>query len=71
MFPIVSYSGNAALEYVTTTWAHRYSMSMSASCAGSPIPARWVKVRLIIYDKDSSNKTIKDIKEQEVYAGRS
>ncbi|MEM9396713.1 MAG: DNA-directed RNA polymerase subunit beta, partial [Pseudomonadota bacterium] len=28
-----------------------------------------VKVRLIIYDKDSSNKTIKDIKEQEVYMG--
>ena len=28
-----------------------------------------VKVRLIIYDKDSANKTIKDIKEQEVYMG--
>jgi DNA-directed RNA polymerase subunit beta len=28
-----------------------------------------VKVRLIIYDKESSNKTIKDIKEQEVYMG--
>jgi DNA-directed RNA polymerase subunit beta len=28
-----------------------------------------VKVRLIIYDKDSSNKAIKDIKEQEVYMG--
>ncbi|KXS47279.1 MAG: DNA-directed RNA polymerase subunit beta, partial [Marinobacter sp. T13-3] len=28
-----------------------------------------VKVRLIIYDKESSNKAIKDIKEQEVYMG--
>ena len=28
-----------------------------------------VKVRLIIYDKESANKTIKDIKEQEVYMG--
>jgi DNA-directed RNA polymerase subunit beta len=28
-----------------------------------------VKVRLIIYDKESSNKSIKDIKEQEVYMG--
>ena len=28
-----------------------------------------VRVRLIIYDKDSSNKAIKDIKEQEVYMG--
>ena len=28
-----------------------------------------VKVRLIIYDRDSSNKAIKDIKEQELYMG--
>ena len=28
-----------------------------------------VKVRLIIFDKESSNKAIKDIKEQEVYMG--
>ena len=32
------------------------------------VPLR-VKVRLVIYDKDSSNKAIKDIKEQEVYMG--
>lgn len=29
-----------------------------------------VKVRLIIYDRESNNKAIKDIKEQEVYNGR-
>ena len=28
-----------------------------------------VKVRLIIYDKESSNKAVKDVKEQEVYMG--
>ena len=28
-----------------------------------------VKVRLIIYDKESSSKSIKDIKEQDVYMG--
>ena len=28
-----------------------------------------VRVRLIIYDKESTNKAIKDIKEQEVYMG--
>src|SRR5690606_30761068 len=28
-----------------------------------------VKVRLIIYDRESANKAIKDIKEQEVYMG--
>ncbi|NVJ11066.1 DNA-directed RNA polymerase subunit beta, partial [Myxococcus sp. AM001] len=32
------------------------------------VPLR-VKVRLIIFDKESSNKAIKDIKEQEVYMG--
>ena len=28
-----------------------------------------VKVRLIIYDKESSSKAVKDVKEQEVYMG--
>ena len=28
-----------------------------------------VKVRLIIYDKESSTKSVKDVKEQEVYMG--
>ena len=28
-----------------------------------------VKVRLVIYDRESSNKAVKDIKEQEVYMG--
>lgn len=32
------------------------------------VPLR-VKVRLIIFDRESSNKAIKDIKEQEVYMG--
>ena len=32
------------------------------------VPLR-VRVRLLIYDKESSNKAIKDIKEQEVYLG--
>lgn len=34
------------------------------------VPLR-VKVRLIIFDRESSNKAIKDIKEQEVYMGKS
>lgn len=70
VFPIVSYSGNAALEYVS------YQLGKPAfdvnECMLRGVtyacPLR-VKVRLIIYDKDSSNKTIKDIKEQEVYMG--
>jgi len=70
VFPIVSYSGNAALEYVgyrlgRPVFDVKECQSRSVTYA---VPLR-VKVRLIIYDKDSSNKTIKDIKEQEVYMG--
>ncbi len=70
VFPIVSYSGNAALEYVD------YSLGKPAfdeeDCklrsVTFAVPLR-VRVRLVIYDKDSSSKAIKDIKEQEVYMG--
>jgi DNA-directed RNA polymerase subunit beta len=70
VFPIVSFSGNAALEYVS------YRLGEPAfdvkECIQRGVtyaaPLR-VKVRLIIYDKESSNKAIKDIKEQEVYMG--
>ena len=70
VFPIVSYSGNAALEYVgyrlgKPVFDVKECQSRSVTYA---VPLR-VKVRLIIYDKDSSNKAIKDIKEQEVYMG--
>ncbi len=70
VFPIVSYSGSAALEYVsyrlgTPVFDEKECMSRGVTYAA---PLR-VKVRLIIYDKDSSNKAIKDIKEQEVYMG--
>ena len=70
VFPIVSYSGNAALEYVgyrlgRPVFDVKECQSRSVTYA---VPLR-VKVRLIIYDKDSSNKAIKDIKEQEVYMG--
>ena len=67
VFPIVSYSGSAALEYV------EYRLGEPAfdvkECVLRGItyaaPLR-VKVRLVIYDKESSNKAVKDIKEQEV-----
>ena len=70
IFPISSYSGNAALEYVS------YALGKAAfdvtECvlrgATYACPLR-VKVRLIIYDRESSSKAIKDIKEQEVYMG--
>ncbi len=70
VFPIVSYSGNAALEYVsyrlgTPTFDEKECMLRGVTYAA---PLR-VKVRLIVYDKESSTKAIKDIKEQEVYMG--
>ena len=70
VFPIVSYSGNAALEYVDyALGAPAFDVSeCQLRGVTYAVPLR-VKVRLIIYDKESSNKTIKDIKEQEVYMG--
>ena len=70
VFPIESYSGNARLEYVD--YALGKSVFDVEECklrgATYAAPLR-VRVRLVLVDKDSPNKTIKDIKEQEVYLG--
>ncbi|MCH8335390.1 MAG: DNA-directed RNA polymerase subunit beta [Proteobacteria bacterium] len=72
VFPIVSYSGNAALEYVTyrlgTPVFDVKECQMRGLTYAAPIR---VKVRLIIYDKEASGtpKPVKDIREQEVYLG--
>jgi DNA-directed RNA polymerase subunit beta len=70
VFPIVSYSGNAALEYVSYNLGKPVFDVSECVLRGATyaVPLR-VKVRLIIYDKESSTKAIKDIKEQEVYMG--
>ena len=70
VFPIVSYSGNAALEYVsyrlgTPAFDTKECIMRGVTYAA---PLR-VKVRLVIYDKESKNPTVKDIREQEVYMG--
>ncbi len=70
VFPIVSYSGNAALEYVDYRLGKPVFDVNECQLRGTTYSCSLrVKVRLIIYDKESSNKTIKDIKEQEVYMG--
>ncbi|HBX73173.1 MAG TPA: DNA-directed RNA polymerase subunit beta, partial [Halieaceae bacterium] len=70
VFPIVSYSGNAALEYVDYKLGTPVFDVSECQLRGITYScALRVKVRLIIYDKDASSKTIKDIKEQEVYMG--
>jgi DNA-directed RNA polymerase subunit beta len=70
VFPIVSYSGNAALEYVDYKLGKPVFDVNECQLRGVTYSCSLrVKVRLIIYDKESSSKTIKDIKEQEVYMG--
>jgi DNA-directed RNA polymerase subunit beta len=70
VFPIVSYSGSAALEYVNYKLGEPAFDVVECQLRGVTfsVPLR-VRVRLIIYDKESANKSIKDIKEQEVYMG--
>ena len=70
VFPIESFSGNAALEYVSYRFGTPAFDVKECQLRGETYSAPLrVKVRLIIYDRDSSNKAIKDIKEQEVYMG--
>ena len=72
VFPIVSYSGYAALEYVNYRLGEPPFDEKECRSRGLTFgaPLR-VTVRLVIYDKESpaSNKAIKYVKEQEVYMG--
>ena len=70
VFPIVSFSGNAGLEYVDYTMGKPVFDVEECKLRGVTYagPLR-VQVRLVIYDKESNNKAIKDIKEQDVYMG--
>jgi len=72
VFPIVSHSGYAVLEYVKyrlgdPVFDVRECQQQGATYAA---PLR-VIARLVIYDKDApgSTKVVKDIREQEVYMG--
>ena len=70
VFPIVSYSGSAALEYVDYSLGTPVFDVDECVLRGTTYAcALRVKVRLIIYDKEASSKSIKDIKEQDVYMG--
>ena len=72
VFPIVSYSGNAALEYVSYRLGEPAFDVKECQLRGLTYAAPLrVLVRLVIYDKESpaSKKKIKDIREQEVYLG--
>jgi len=69
-FPIEAYSGSAALEYVSYRLGTPAFDVLECQQRGMTFAAPLrVKVRLVIYDKTSKNKVVKDIKEQEVYMG--
>ena len=72
VFPIVSYSGNAALEYVSYRLGEPVFDVKECQLRGLTYAAPLrVLVRLVIYDKEASGpkKKVKDIREQEVYLG--
>src|SRR5262245_59305642 len=72
VFPIVSYSGNAALEYVSYRLGDPVFDVKECRLRGLTYAAPLrVLVRLVIYDKEAPGpkKKVKDIREQEVYLG--
>ena len=70
VFPIVSYSGSAVLEYVGYQLGTPVFDVKECQLRGVTYSAPLrVKVRLVIYDKEVKTPTVKDIREQEVYMG--
>jgi len=72
VFPIVSYSGNAALEYISYRLGEPVFDVKECQLRGMTYAAPLrVQVRLVIYDKEApgSKKVVKEVREQEVYLG--
>ncbi len=72
VFPIVSYSGSAALEYVHYRLGEPVFDERECQLRGATFAAPLrVLVRLVIYDRGApaGSKQVKDIKEQEIYMG--
>ena len=72
VFPIVSYSGNAALEYISYRLGEPVFDVKECQLRGMTYAAPLrVQVRLVIYDKEASGskKVVKEVREQEVYLG--
>ena len=70
LFPISSHSGNAKLDYVSYQLGDEVFDVKECQQRGLTygVPLR-VKVRLTIMDKEASQPTVKEVKEQEVYMG--
>ena len=73
VFPIIGFSGNAELHYVSYNLGKPLFTESECLLRGLSYAAPLrVKMRLVVYDKEEStadNNVVKDIKEQEVYMG--
>jgi DNA-directed RNA polymerase subunit beta len=70
IFPIVSHSGNARLEYVSYQLGTPVFDIVECQQRGLTYAASLrARVRLVILDRESVKEKIKEVKEQEVYMG--
>jgi DNA-directed RNA polymerase subunit beta len=72
VFPIVSYSGSAALDYISYRLGEPVFDVKECQMRGLTYAAPLrVQVQLVIYDKEASGakKPVKEVREQEVYLG--
>ena len=72
VFPIMSYSGNASLEYISYRLGKPVFDVHECKLRGQTYAAPMrVNVALVIYDKDANTKEkpVKEVREQEVYLG--
>jgi DNA-directed RNA polymerase subunit beta len=72
VFPIISYSGNAALEYLSYRLGEPVFDVKECQLRGLTYAAPLrVQARLVIYDKEATGpkKVVKEVREQEVYLG--
>ncbi|XBC39271.1 MAG: DNA-directed RNA polymerase subunit beta [Buchnera aphidicola (Nurudea shiraii)] len=70
IFPILSYNGNSELQYIEYYLGNSSFDVKECQIRGSTYSAPLrVKLRLIIYERETVEKKIKTVKEQEVYMG--
>ena len=70
VFPMVSYNGAAALEFVKYRLDEPVFEEVECRVRGLTFAAPLkVTVKLIIYDRESKEKKVKEVREQEVYLG--
>ena len=70
VFPICGYNGNSELQYVSYRLGDAIFDVKECQIRGATYSAPLrVRLRLVIYERDVLEPTVKDIKEQEVYMG--